>query len=707
MGPSLLSRLGIQSKLLLAMLLLTLLSVGTMGALGYRSARVTLREGALKQLEAVRHAKSSALRAMLTALRNQVQALSDSQIVVDGTLAFRQAFAATRNQRLAPDQLQRLRQFYQEQFLPELAKTRVGTPVLEQYLPEGPAEQWLQYFYLADNQNSYNQKRNLVTAPLESTGYDAVHQQFHPRLVRASQLFQFDDILLVDAETLDILYSVEKQSEFATNLDTGPYSNTLLAAGVKKMIKARDRDDFKIVDFEPYAPALGLGEGFALSPIFDGPEMIGILVLQFPSSKFTEVITGNFGWEKEGLGQTGECYLVGPDYTFRSRSRFMVENPKAFIAELRSRGINKSVVDQIEKQQSVLNVLEVRNDSVRNAFQGKEGIHETLDYRGQPVLSSYGSLELDSLRWAVIAEIDSEEAFRPIRDYARSAILLGSGLVLGSSLLAIALAHLLSRPLRRLTEGARRIGRGDTSVRIPVVGTDEYAEVTEVFNEMAGSLRAQTKQLEARIQENQELLLNILPEPAVAMRRDGDEKATKQFADVSVLMAEIGGLEALGEKMDESRAMSLLGDLVTVFDEVADRVGVEKVRTIGASYLAVCGLSIHRPDHLNRILQFAKEITEVVNRVNREHQTQLTIGIGVNTGPVVGGVVGRRKFLYDLWGDTVNLASRLARSGTPAILVTKDVYEKTKDLLSYRPGSPMEVPGKGSLAHWQLDPSDS
>jgi class 3 adenylate cyclase len=240
-----------------------------------------------------------------------------------------------------------------------------------------------------------------------------------------------------------------------------------------------------------------------------------------------------------------------------------------------------------------------------------------------------------------------------------------------------------------------------------VVGTDEYAEVTEVFNEMAGSLRAQTKQLEARIQENQELLLNILPEPAVAMRRDGDEKATKQFADVSVLMAEIGGLEALGEKMGESGAMSLLGDLVTVFDEVAERVGVEKVRTIGASYLAVCGLSIHRPDHLNRILQFAREITEVVNRVNREHQTQLTIGIGVNTGPVVGGVVGRRKFLYDLWGDTVNLASRLARSGTPAILVTRDVYEKTKDLLSYRPASPMEVPGKGSLAHWQLDPSDT
>ncbi|MFN9912258.1 MAG: hypothetical protein ACK53L_06725, partial [Pirellulaceae bacterium] len=101
----------------------------------------------------------------------------------------------------------------------------------------------------------------------------------------------------------------------------------MMATKVQAMRALKDRDDFKIADFEPYRPSLGRPMGFAISPIFNGPQCIGLMVLQFPIDNFNKILTGDFNWEAEGLGETGEVYLVGPDKTMRSRSRFMVRDP--------------------------------------------------------------------------------------------------------------------------------------------------------------------------------------------------------------------------------------------------------------------------------------------------------------------------------------------------------------------------------------------
>jgi class 3 adenylate cyclase len=129
---------------------------------------------------------------------------------------------------------------------------------------------------------------------------------------------------------------------------------------------------------------------------------------------------------------------------------------------------------------------------------------------------------------------------------------------------------------------------------------------------------------------------------------------------------------------------------------------VEKVRAVGAMYMAVCGLSVSRPDHAARAMLFAQELAKILAAFDREHDATLTLSVGVNSGPVVGGVVGRHKFLYDLWGDTVAIASRLATQGGNSIHVTQQVYDRLNDLYAFDGPFDAEWRGKASVKTWRL-----
>jgi class 3 adenylate cyclase len=658
---------------------------------------------------------------MLEALRDQAISLSDGKLAGEAMVNFKQTYRGLAGEKLTAEQEQELRSYYATQFLPQLQKNLGGTAQPEQYLPRDPTQRYLQYHYMvaapAPDEPEEGQQADTTTeasteqsedapphaaATADDSLYGLAHAAIHDRFDRVGKMFGYEDILLIDDDTLDIVYTLRKRPDFATNLRDGPYASTNLAKAADILSRAGDRDAFKVVDTELYRPDVGRPVGFVLSPIFNGSDMVGILALEFPIDRIVELLTGNFHWEREGMGKTGECYVVGPDFTMRSRSRFMVEDRQKFLRELRTSTVTTSVVDQIERQGTVLNQLPVKTYSTEQALIGREGITLINDYRGVPVLSSYGPLDLNSLRWAVVAEIDVAEAYKPIHDYARNAVLATTALALATTLLALASSWLLVRPLKQLSVAAQRISAGDTTVSVNMHTRDEFGELARVFNDMTANLRRQRSELEEKARENQELLLNILPASAIEQRRGGDEKATRQFADVTVLVAEFGGIDALGGPGNDSRAISLLGDLVAACDDAADKCGVEKVRAVGAMYMAVCGLSVSRPDHAARAMLFAKELTQILAGFDREHSATLTLSVGINSGPVVGGVVGRHKFLYDLWGDTVAIASRLAAQGGSTIHVTQQVYDRLSDLYSFDGPFDVDMRGQGPVKTWQL-----
>jgi class 3 adenylate cyclase len=699
-----LERLAVQSRLIVLLLAVSLGSILAIGWIGYTSARDTITHAVQQQLQSVRHSKTTALVDMLKGLRDQVLSISDGRMATDGVVAFRRGVAGLEGASLEPAQEEALRRWYAEEFIPQIETHLGGSPMVEQYLPAEPRERYLQYHYLLPEQRraAAGDDRAPLPDTTDDSEYGIVHQAVRDRMARAAGLFGYEDILLIDDDTLEIVYSLKKRPDFATSLRTGPYAGTNLARAAASLAQARDKDAYRVADIEAYVPDAGLPVGFVLSPIFNGPEMVGILALEFPVDRIVAITTGRFEWEREGMGKTGECYLVGPDLTMRSRSRFMVEDREGFLASLHRSALPATTVDQIERQGNVINQLPVRTPSAEEAIRGREGLAIIDDYRGVPVLSSYGPLDLDSIRWGVIAEMDVSEAYAPIRAYARRALLAATGLSLATAVLALFASWMLVRPLRQLTDAARRIGAGEVGVRVALNSRDEFGELARTFNGMSESLRRQRLELEEQARENQELLLNILPAAAVAQRREGDEKATRQFADVTVLVAEFAGLDGASGPDAESRALGLVSDLVMACDEAAERCGVEKVRAVGSAYLAVCGLSLPRPDHAARAVQFGRELCRIVADFNRQHGTTLAVSVGINSGPVVGGVVGRQKFLYDLWGDTVAIASRLAARSGQAVVVTQPVRDRLVDLHEFDGPADVELRGKGTVKTWKL-----
>ncbi|HSN17096.1 MAG TPA: adenylate/guanylate cyclase domain-containing protein, partial [Gammaproteobacteria bacterium] len=175
---------------------------------------------------------------------------------------------------------------------------------------------------------------------------------------------------------------------------------------------------------------------------------------------------------------------------------------------------------------------------------------------------------------------------------------------------------------------------------------------------------AQEHELLLREQDKSEqLLLNILPAPIAQRLKQDPGAIADSFADVSVVFADIVGFTQLSSHTPPAEIVRLLNDLFSRFDELSGRLGVEKIKTIGDAYMACAGLPVERADHAAVAAELALGMREALAVFCREQKVQVDIRIGINSGPVVAGVIGLRKFIYDLWGDTVNTASRMESHG--------------------------------------------
>lgn len=209
--------------------------------------------------------------------------------------------------------------------------------------------------------------------------------------------------------------------------------------------------------------------------------------------------------------------------------------------------------------------------------------------------------------------------------------------------------------------------------------------------------------LEAEQERSERLLLNILPAPIAEELRNGATTIAESRPDVSVLFADVVGFTPLGEAMDAEALVELLNEVFNVFDDLVEAAGLEKIKTIGDSYMVVGGLPTPRPGHLVALLDLAVAMVEATPRVRTPSGDPLQLRIGVDCGPVVAGVIGRRKFSYDVWGDTVNTASRMESHGIPGrIQVTERVAQAASARFEFEARGSVEVKGKGPLRTFLL-----
>jgi len=212
---------------------------------------------------------------------------------------------------------------------------------------------------------------------------------------------------------------------------------------------------------------------------------------------------------------------------------------------------------------------------------------------------------------------------------------------------------------------------------------------------------ARERQMEHERSEN--LLLNILPGPiADRLKRDRSTIADR-FPEATVLFADIVDFTVTTASLTPEATVAWLNELFSLFDSLSDRFGLEKIKTVGDAYMAVAGLPTPRVDHAEAAAEMALEIQRVLATRTTPDGRPLQMRIGLHTGPVVAGVIGTRKFVYDLWGDTVNTASRMESNGLPgAIQVTDDAYQRLKTRYLFERRGPIQVKGKGEMVTYVL-----
>lgn len=466
----------------------------------------------------------------------------------------------------------------------------------------GNTKSYLQKQYIEDNKNPAGSKHLLDFAP-DGSAYSETHKKYHPWFRQFLTEKSYYDIFLFDKRG-NIVYTVFKELDFATNVLSGEWKDTDIATVFKN---ARDnaKSGYKsFTDFKPYAPSANVPAAFISTPIFDEQgQFEGVVAFQMPIGRINEVMQVS-----TGMGETGETYLVGNDYLMRSDSRFSKEST-----------ILKTKVD---------------GSTVVAGLEGKSGVETIKDYRGVDVVSAHGPIDFVGTRWAVIAEIDLSEVMSPIYKMQKNIALSTAAVLLVIAVIAFFAARQIAKPISGMTQSMKKLAAGDHSVAIPGVGRfdeiGDMAAAVQVFKDTAletERLKAEQAALEARTAEEKKKAMNDL----------ADRFQTQVGSIVNSISSAATELQATAETMTGSASETAQqSNTVAAASEEASA----NVQTVSAA-----------------TEELTASITEIQNRVEQSTRTinQAVVEAEQANRKVQGLTEAARKI-----GDVINLINDIA-----------------------------------------------
>ncbi|BBY89064.1 MULTISPECIES: adenylate/guanylate cyclase domain-containing protein [Mycolicibacterium] len=672
----LISRISIQSKLLVMLLLTSILSAAVVGFIGYTSGRDSLRASVFDRLTEIRESQTRQLRAQFSDLTNSLLVYSQGETATQALQDFTAGFNELAGAPVSPAQQQQLVDYYTNVFAPA-KEAQTGTKLnIDALVPASNAQRYLQSLYTAPFTDWNVSLAN--NDARDGSAWSAANARYNSFFSEIVTRFAYEDALLIDDRGI-VVYSAYKGVDLGTNIFTGPYRGGQLTTAYTKAMESNAVDYVGVTDFSDYQPA-DEPTAWLVSPVRAMGQVGGVLALQFPISRINTLMTVNGQWETAGMGRTGETFLVGPDELMRSDSRLFLEDPDEYRADVVAAGTPPDVADAAIRQGGTTLVQSVATTATKLALQGQTGTTIDRDYLGHETLQAYAPVNLPGLSWAVVAKITTEEAFAPVTDFTRTLVLSTVAIILGVSMAAMVLSRLFVRPLRRLEAGAHRISAGNYGITLPVHTRDEFGDLTKAFNEMSRNLSIKEELLAEQRRENDRLLLSLMPEQVAQRYRDGEETIAQDHQDVTVLFADLDGLDTLSTQLPAEESLAIVNRLIRQFDSAAENLGVEKVRTLHNGYLASCGLNVPRLDNVRRTVDFAVEMQLIVDRFNSETGHKLGLRAGIDTGTVTSGLIGRTSLAYDMWGAAVNLAFQVqSGSPQPGIYTTSRVYDLLRD----------------------------
>ncbi len=615
----------IGTKLMVGFLLVGLIPFGIISAIPFVSKDISPVEKAFDQLESIREIKKGAIERYYQTITNQITIFSSDNTVIDAMDWFRDIIGDFRTEvGISPEEMEsmqtKLRSYYKGEFTAEYKKRNndrhpdVDTffnTLDNQSIDDIPIA--LQYYYIKANENPLGSK-HLLDNPNDGSSYSEFHPTVHPVFRDFVEKFGFYDIFLVDSKSGDIVYSVFKELDFATSLMDGPYAKTNLGEAFRTANDATDKDAVILVDFGKYPPSYDAPASFIASPVYKENEKIGVAIFQIPIDLLNEIMG-----ERTGLGETGETYLVGPDYLMRSDSFCDPDN----------HSVAASFTNPSEGN--------VDTEASRDALAGNSDTKIINDYNGNPVLSAYTPINIGGATWALIAEIGKAEAFAGVNTLKR---LIGIiGIVCACAIVGFSLffSRYISKPIGVIVDLAKKVAEGDFTQKVTLNRGDELGTLASTFNKMVTELSNtmyKIKKNACTLSDSSEQLSTISSQMAsgaeeISSQTTTVEGSTKEMSNTIATMASASEEMSVNTTTVSSASEQLSANMNTVasaIDQMTASINhvAENAKTTSDVSINATKMSSTARDAMNALETSAHEIGNVTNVIKRiAEQTNL------------------------------------------------------------------------------------
>ena len=485
---------SINLKFKAMLILITVISTLAISLISYLTNKRALKDLSTAQLTAIRETKKRAIEDYFNQASNQIKTFSENGMIINAMKEFKEAYNNIPEFAMGKYGTEGIQQFtestrnyYESHFLPQLNQNTDNEKSTGEFLPDNLTSSYLQFFYIANNPNETGYK-HLLNSANDGSQYSETHRKYHPIIRSFLEKFNYYDIFLIDNETGNIVYTVFKEVDFSTNLLNGPYRNTNFADAFELSTVATGKDYVKLVDFEEYAPSNSDPASFISSPIYEGDKQIGVLAFQISTNKINSILTGDQNWVKEGLGKTGETYIVGNDLYMRSLSRSMVQNQEEYIKNLEKAGFTGKVIDRILRRKSPILSHSIDNEAVQDATMGHSGTKIIRDYRNKSILSAYAPLDIPGVQWVILSERDTSEIFAPIKKlriiiFTTFIILLVIVILMGERF-----SNTISTNIILIRNTINTLSRGEVTKELQPQNEDELAQTMLALNVLSNRI---------------------------------------------------------------------------------------------------------------------------------------------------------------------------------------------------------------------------
>jgi class 3 adenylate cyclase len=660
----------LRRRLAFALIAVALLSVLLLGLINYSSARKLLNGAVELQLNSLQAARTQTIGNELSRVKGEVAAIATDHGVVDAMRDLTEGYQelAAQPDLLGPEEVNELEDFYRDASA-RFASPGYEPPPLDELVPSSPAGRYLQYHYLVQNPFPPDQRNELIAAD-DTSAYTRAHRDHHEDLTTAAGITGGDLLLISRGGDASIVYSNAKRADFATDLVSGPYRDSRLAEAVNTQLAAVAVGESILVDFEPYVPAGGEPVMFAASAVRDEAEVIGAIAVAVPIDRINAVTTAGGNWDELALGNTGETYVVGADGLMRSDSRLWLEDPDAYLEALEDADYSPDLAETIVRNDSTVLSQPVDTPSVRAGLEGRAFANVEKNYLEVETLTVAGPLGVDDLDWVVVAGLAESEANKALNSYVRKVLLVALILIPVVAVVAIISADRLTRPVEPVVDAAERVAAGDLNSEAPDLGRNEYGDLANRINHLTAQLREDEAALAAREDEITEVLLAALPPRLVTQARKG-ERALGDVIDTGTVIAiSFSGLFD-ETSPDQESGIELSSLLSQKLEEIADRLGIERVRSSSDEHMFTAGL--RTPGiAADEAAQFVEEIRTGLERFAAETGAQPTYRAGLCSGEIATGLQAGSQLSYGVWGESPRVALALNAIAAPGEVLLQE-----------------------------------